>query len=982
MDFEIPNRWVVLRVERQRSALTISAHDDRGRRRSGRSQAEIAVRSGRRVAAFALPPSILKLIEEALAGLPPRRIPPHGHDPISLPLFLELGPRLQKEADVAAPVLPKNIVERVQPVELAARRGARRRSFRLPLTVLLLEPGLESSLFANSGWFKEESVREHGLRLKTLFPAPPDGLRQALRAEAWDVVVARGPELLESLSVAEKLPVGKGRPRLVIGAGKEEIRRKAVRDLPAGTALLWVGKSFTGDQKFLEEFLYGLIHDHPLHDALRVALSKREKPGAGISLTAGPRSNQGLRLSNAVASLADEAAVLSVPDPARLDLFLRSYQRNSGVRTMNLSRARELTGGVRRSISNALGAQAEFAYERSGLAPLAKAEKHLAEARHQKLDLDRVLSAQARSPKAAAHLRKSQERRVDVALQSLESVPVTAVPPGNTLRGGALYRLRVHVGHRSPESLVTGKPPPLDPLLPPRRKGHTLDVVVYEKDFSLLTPRVQALHLPDLGGSRPVHFDLRAPADLGPARLRIKVYYQNQLLQSFLMEAVIDERERQVAQPSPALRVDLVYSRTARFTNLKAFKPRALSVGVNQDPGGDSHLFMFKVGKAAEAIDLSEAILAGQIGRFRKLLLDATYDGRGNPRFVSSFTPGTPPGEDFYQVIRDLADAGGELYDALFTRMSRPLKGRLRELARSADRTVQFVRDDPNFVFPWSILYDFNRPERLAGDPPPPVCLGTAPGASPGDPDKPCGHGPGDAVYCINGFWGIRHALEVLLARGGAPEDEVTVVERGSRDAAICLAMGAQDEPAQQFVAAMKERLGTGIKVVDPAEDPLDVLWDERNRPAMLIVLGHLETKVIAGEPLGPRIVLAPKTRWFRAESITAREKKEGEWDQQPRSVVLLMACGAGATEVGTLNDFVTALSSVGAAAVVGTECLVFTRLVTLFSQELIAGLWEGRTTLGAAIQSFRRRLVAAGNPLAFVFNVAGNADLVFNLKG
>jgi hypothetical protein len=194
--------------------------------------------------------------------------------------------------------------------------------------------------------------------------------------------------------------------------------------------------------------------------------------------------------------------------------------------------------------------------------------------------------------------------------------------------------------------------------------------------------------------------------------------------------------------------------------------------------------------------------------------------------------------------------------------------------------------------------------------------------------------------------------------------------------------MGAQDEPAQQFVAAMKERLGTGIKVVDPAEDPLDVLWDERNRPAMLIVLGHLETKVIAGEPLGPRIVLAPKTRWFRAESITAREKKEGEWDQQPRSVVLLMACGAGATEVGTLNDFVTALSSVGAAAVVGTECLVFTRLVTLFSQELIAGLWDGRTTLGAAIQSFRRRLVTAGNPLAFVFNVAGNADLVFHLKG
>jgi len=978
VDFEIPNRWVVLQVESERSGLKVSARDDRGRQRSGHSAAKITRRAGQRTATFQLPSSIVRLIEQALVDLPPRRVQPHGDDPISLPLFVGLGPRLRQEVDAATPGLPENLIQRVQTVELAPRRGTQRPPFRLPLTVLLLEPGLESSLFVHAGWYQEAYVREHGLQLETLSTAPPDAIRQAMRERFRDVVVAGGPGVLDVISVAGKLPAGAGgrRPRLVIGAGDVELRRHAVRELPAGTALLWVGKSFSEDRGFLQEFLYGWIHDHPLHDAFRVALAKR-KPEPGVFLIAGPRTNQALRLSSTVAGIADEAVVLSVPNPTSLETIFQSYRGHSSkIRALDVMRARELTVGARQRIGAARGAEFEFAYERTGLAPLAMAKQHLAEARDKKRELDGIVRAAMRSPKVAAELRERQERRVDIALQSLESVPVRAVVPDQTLRRGGLYRLRVHIGHRAEESLMVGEPPSLDPLLPPtrRRKGHTLHVVVYEKDFSLLTPRVQILELPDLGGSRPVLFDLRSPERLGPARLRIKVYHRNQLLQSFLLEAAVTRLEERVSRPSPALRVSLVYSRTARFTNLGDFKTRALSVGVNQDPDGGSHLFMFKVGKAAEAIDITEEILNEQIGRFRKLLLDATRDSRGQPRFPTSLAPNATPSEEFCQAIRDLADAGGELYDTLLVRMSPELKQRLDQVARSEDQTLQVVRDDPNFVFPWPILYDFGQPEQVVGGPPAPVCLGLAAG-------KPCSHGPGDEVYCVRGFWGIRHALEILLARAGVIEDEVTVIERGAREGAVCVIAGTDDEPTRQFVAEMEKTLGTGIKVVGEAEDVLDLLWDEQRRPALLIVLGHLETRPIAGEPLGPRIVLVPKKRWLRAKTVTAREKSRQAWSRQPRSVVLLMACGSAATEVGTLNDFVTSLSSAGAAAVVGTECLVFSRLVTLFSQALTADLWGGKVTLGEAIKNFRRRLVRAGNPLAFVFSAAGNADLVFHLK-
>ena len=40
-------------------------------------------------------------------------------------------------------------------------------------------------------------------------------------------------------------------------------------------------------------------------------------------------------------------------------------------------------------------------------------------------------------------------------------------------------------------------------------------------------------------------------------------------------------------------------------------------------------------------------------------------------------------------------------------------------------QVLQFVRHDPNYAFPWTALYDFKLPAELAGQPVPPVCLGT-----------------------------------------------------------------------------------------------------------------------------------------------------------------------------------------------------------------------------------------------------------------
>lgn len=569
-----------------------------------------------------------------------------------------------------------------------------------------------------------------------------------------------------------------------------------------------------------------------------------------------------------------------------------------------------------------------------------------------------------------------QERRVDVALLSVDKESLKVMPQDSSLRRNGLYRLRVHVGQRQEGSLMTGKVPPLDPLLPASPSGHTLHVVVFEKDFQVITPRVRPLFLPKQGASKPVRFDIRAPDQTGPARLRLKVYHENQLLQSFVLEAEVAEEEELAKSPEPLLHVDLAYTRTARFANLGDFKPRALSIGVNQDADG-SHLFQFKVGNAADAVKLSEEILETQMERFRRILERATLDANKGARFPTYPEPGTPPSEEFFQVIRELAEAGHELHRALFGRLNGDLKNRLRAVAASGKGTLQFVRDDPNFVFPWTVIYDFGLPARIAGAEPLPVCLGV----DPVDPARRCSHKSGDKVYCINGFWGIRHILEILLARAGELEDEVQVVERPAREAAVCLAFEPGDEFASEMAAKLATELGPAVRVVDEGEDLLDLLWDPERRPALLILLGHLETKTIDGEPEGPRIVLVPNKKWFQSDPVSNREFDDGSWNQ-PRSVVLLMACGSATTEVSTLNDFMMAVSGAGAGAVVGTECLVFSRLVSRFAREVAMDLWQGTATLGESIQGFRRRLVADGNPLGFVFTATGNADLMLKLQG
>ncbi|HEX8209733.1 MAG TPA: hypothetical protein VF584_06060 [Longimicrobium sp.] len=612
--------------------------------------------------------------------------------------------------------------------------------------------------------------------------------------------------------------------------------------------------------------------------------------------------------------------------------------------------------------------------------------------------LVRRLRGEPPMPASPAYPRESSAaRRVDIGIERLGGRDVfEGIDPEQALQPGQAYRLRVHVGTPLPASLVVGEVPPIDGLLPAPDdgRGHELDVVVFPKTFQLRSPAVQPLRLPLRGSSAPVFFTVNAPEKPGRAEMRIAVYHRGHMVQSFLLTAPVGE----FATKRDRVQVRLDFAATEQLVTeeIEMLGERALSVGVNQDAGG-SHTFMVKRGGTAEGFTLDETLVSRHVGEFRKLLEDATFvppitPGQEKPRFNSYPDPGAETDPVFHGYVRLLADFGRNLYDMLQGKLSDAGHEEVRSLAEVSDKVIQVVRHDANMAFPWGIIYDYPLDSALVGAPTRPVCLGSPLpelGAAPASTRKwGCPHNPGHDVYCIEGFWGVRHRIEQRIGRTAGVE---TVVRRPAGRPGVMLATGIEDENANELAKQLGDDLGAELALLRKDDDLLDLLWDPARRPAVLVVLGHLETGHIQGEPPGPRIVLLPKStwpppaavpkrHWLMPPAVTGMTQERGRWKDDPRTLVLLMACCSAATEVGTLNDLVTSLTPLGVGAVVGTETPVFTRLAARFAAEVTLSLWnDSRRTLGEAVQGFNRALIRSGNPLAFAFTCIGNADLTLS---
>lgn len=1029
MEHQLPNRWIVLRLERDPSGSLIAGYEDdrgnrfdphgllfnrEGRRRRTRSIANID--ADEKSARFSGYTEFIHLVNLALQDLPTMREGVNANGPAPLAIFISTIPADYYFRDEFIKwLLPFTIdPDRIEIVRLAHHRWVRRPPFRLPLNVLSVGVRSDTALnsLRNAKWFRNDPfVKQYGIRLENVrLESAPAALRSAIR----DIIIADESSVEIVLRAITNLPNPVlTRPRLVIFLGREESYQYAKSAIiPPGVSFLWVPLTeadYTqqlGGGELVKQFIYGITHDYPLHEVIRAVMRETEKATYLQHLShyplliADPLSNNDVRISDAAAQLLDDAFTLNKtisleratsivggsPSPF-ISYLEKTLERHADYRIYydreTVAALDEHAQVIRRAMVEALDLSYNFQRETEGVAPLARVEAAVARAHESEKSFNAALGIVVRNTDYVEALQQQQERRVDVALQHLEGIPIySPVAKYTSLKQNTRYRIRVHIGQQLHDSLVVDEVPSIDPLLPDPedRQGYALEVVIVEDDFTLLSPRIQPLHLPLLGGSQPIYFEIRTPERTGSAKARLEIYYQNNLLQSFLLEAEVAPEEGQQAAVQVSVR--LLFSRTARFNNLQELPPRPLSLGFNEKTGDSTHQFTMKSGKDGQAINLPQDVVSNELKKFRAILHEATVDDTNNPRFPTDVLPGTPPTPYFAEVVRKLADVGNELYRRVFKEVSREIQKEMRRLATSADETIQIIRYGANYAFPWNILYDFLIPEVDEEGALPPVCMGLK--KEEGDTGQAtadtsgvvaCGHGPKDKVYCIWGFWGIRHCIEELVALGDSLKDAVRYIKASPDAPAVALMIGTPDANTAALEKDLKAALGSRFISLSPQHDLLQFLWEQDKRPAVLIVLGHMETT-----PQPPRIQLASasKQRWLSAKNIDDKFILDEGWEEQPNTLVLLMACSSGATEMTTVNDFVLSWTSVGAAGIVGTECLTFSRLVSRFARDVTCAMLTATPpkTLGDAVKDFNRQMIHAGNPLGFVFNCLGDADL------
>ena len=407
---------------------------------------------------------------------------------------------------------------------------------------------------------------------------------------------------------------------------------------------------------------------------------------------------------------------------------------------------------------------------------------------------------------------------------------------GEALVAGRAYDFLVDVGPRWDKvtSLVTGNAAFPEEALPPDQEGYAVQVVLISEDFSpslssaeIWVPRATGRSFLISSGQRcprpgPASLRVRAPAfpegsseTVRDARARLSLYYENNLLQSALVNVGIARSPAAKLEEDNSVEVDYVL--TGGFQEVDRFAKRSLKQRLvtrfPESRGGER-----KIEGQREPPELTPE---GEVTEYRVALnLTLNGDGNGQHRILIKGHPESTPvwrpynpsasaeilknarqelsncfcqrdadynalsgtkglndqnGKDYRQFTRDIykmALLGESLYNAVFSRVQLGGTGKdwdewQSEFRRTITSTsvIQVARTGPaEYVLPWALLYDYPLPDEDRIDWCDVIKEWGSDGIRTKTPEPCCPHKDEPKhksnIICPYGFWGLRHFIE------------------------------------------------------------------------------------------------------------------------------------------------------------------------------------------------------------------------------
>ncbi|HTU10588.1 MAG TPA: CHAT domain-containing protein [Allosphingosinicella sp.] len=605
--------------------------------------------------------------------------------------------------------------------------------------------------------------------------------------------------------------------------------------------------------------------------------------------------------------------------------------------------------------------------------------------------------------------------------------------PHEPLRPGRRYDLLVDIGPQWDRaiSIVEGHSAFPTQALPASADGHRIEIVFASDGFA--EPLVAgALWLPDRGRSVPIVDGRQAEAP-GPLRLplttpslemgtrtlhgRLCLFHGNNLLQSAVVRAILSATDAP-AEASNSVTVDFVLSggfhdveslRTRRLEAAPADTgrgelrdmPVGFNITLNDDGGGTHRLILPSLG-APVSVDYDPDAAKDVLARARRDLLNLFWKRDAEGAII--LTGGTPigglddrNGKDRPGFLRDLltlANTGSRLFAQLFSNV-RPSADRTAaqlmndvRAALARGTVVQIARTgSANYVFPWSLVYDFpideKRPLKFC-----PVVRewDEQSGRRTGPHATACPHGDHhahDNLLCPYGFWGVRHNIEQPPSGRGPGEDAPWQAPRRTGGGGNALLQAAVTRDAALDggrIAAHLHQLSTiqGFRFAPPAAADWTAFIPLLKAPQLLYFLCHGEYDPARREPyLGIGLRDADAQHRIYANDIAQAMLNGVDQDYWQRNapLILINGCHTADLEPGQIWNFVQSFTQGGAGGVIGTEVSVRLPVATEAAELLLETLGKGEA-VGDAIRAMRWAMLDKGNLLGLAYTPYCLADL------
>jgi hypothetical protein len=710
-----------------------------------------------------------------------------------------------------------------------------------------------------------------------------------------------------------------------------------------------------------EQFYYDIIHDKPLDDAFINSIFFENISAAFMQAKDGENL---LRLSPLKPQLFARGEI-HLQEAKQAVTFLNTLKNLSIESKVNKDIVEEfdirhkLLEDKIPKLESALSRALDFRHERGGMEPLTHTTYLLKETNRE-------------IEKANPYIRRVINTWFESGTRALEKC--------ESLEKGRSYYLRLYIGTPSKKSNV------MEPVIIPEKelwhfysdKGLQLQVVLFSSDFKIIES-IKKLKLPEPPQETLIlKFKVIAPQKIGRAKIRVCIYFKQNLLQSLIVTAAISKKPRKLLTLGNQANIEFTLSQS--LTDIHRFKERTLNLLTNENDNG-THTFNVYGSGIKTQFFLTEGEMRSAINNARQELqkICSTFNKKGKIKKYRFPRDNKGNEKEFIEDIKNLAFVGHILFHNIITQKDETFKSSLRQaLAQPAAIQIS-VTKSAKYVFPWALVYDKKLLVQDDNEVCPVFLEHLREGGDPGFlkdnmcSDIPCPHQDNMNIICPWGFWGFKHIIEQPLStykKKAKDKDE-------NQDQKVDLEMNIKVHDRISLLMAVSENLNDlvthkkeieGIKgVVSTVCSLLEKIQKELKRSDLHIIYfychgGRSASLMWLG--VGKNQKLYP----------THLSNLEVLW-QDTHPLVFINGCETVSYTPDDLLTFNRTLAYCKAAGVIGTEIVIPEILARHFAKGFFKDFFLGEK-LGNVIKKQRLRLLEHYNPLGLVYTPYCSADL------